>query len=187
MNSQTALKRLPKKPSTMGRVRNKACKGRAADQASVGWPPNEESTTMMKSKAVLIGLPLAIGLASTAAAETDMQKALADGAQRMTADEIAERLADKTVTFERAGSGDRWFVYYDGANGTRIQKVGSDKVSEGFYAVSSADHVCFGFKGGEPMRLRCVNVLLVDGQMSKFELDGSLRGRIVDEVNGNTS
>ena len=35
------------------------------------------------------------------------------------------------------------------------------------------------------MRLRCVNVVLIGGVMHKFELDGSLRGRIIEEVNGN--
>lgn len=140
---------------------------------------------MMKPLSVVMGILFTASLASAASAETQMEKALADGAKRMTADEIAERLAGKTVTFERAASGDQFYVFYDGTNGTLIKKVGTDKVMEGFYAFSLADHVCVGLKGDQPIRLRCVNVLLVDGEMQKYELDGSLRGRIIEEAQGN--
>lgn len=142
---------------------------------------------MTKPFRVLVAALLAAGLATPALAQTAMEKALAAGAERMTADEIAARLAGKTVTFELASTGDRFLVYYDGVNGTLLKKVGSDTVIEGFYAVSVADHVCVGTKGDEPIRLRCVNVLLIDDQMHKFELDGSLRGRVVEEVDGNTT
>lgn len=140
---------------------------------------------MMKPLPALIGMLATAGLATAALADTQMEKALADGAKRMTADEIAERLAGKTVTFENASSGDKFLVFYDGANGTLLKKVGSDTVSEGFYAVSLADHICVGAKTNEPIRLRCVNVLLIDGKMHKFELDGSLRGRVIEEDEGN--
>ncbi len=139
---------------------------------------------MMRIIPALIGMLATAWLATAAMAETQMEKALAQGAKRMTADQIASRLAGKTVTFELASSGARFLVYYDGANGTLLKKVGGDRVMEGFYAVSLADHVCLGMKGGKPIHLRCVNVLLVDGQMHKFELDGRLRGRVVDETAG---
>lgn len=141
---------------------------------------------MRKPFAALSGALLAAALASPALAETAMEKALAAGAERLTADEIAARLAGKTVTFERAASGDRFLVYYDEGNGTLIRKVGGDKVIEGFYAVTVNDHVCFGAEGDEPMRLRCVTVLMIDDMLHKFELDGSLRGRIVEQVDGNS-
>lgn len=136
--------------------------------------------------ALVIGTLMAAGFATPAIAETAMEEALAAGAERMTADEIAERLAGETVTFELASTGDRFLLYYDGANGTLIKKVGSETVIEGFYAVSIADHVCLGSVGDEPIRLRCLNVLLIDDQMHKFELDGTFRGRVVEEVDGNT-
>jgi len=140
---------------------------------------------MMKTFTVLGGALVAAGLAAGASAATEMEQALANGAVQMTADEITERLASKTVTFENATSGAKTLVYYDGENGTLLQPVGSDNVIEGFYAVDLADHICLGVHGDEPMRLRCVNVLLIDGQMHKFELDGSLRGRVIEEVSGN--
>lgn len=140
---------------------------------------------MKKILTSLAGGVLAAALATAAQAGTAFEKALADGAQQLTADEIVARLAGKTVTFERAASGDRFLVYYDEGNGTLIRKVGADTVFEGFYAVSAADHVCFGLKGDDPVRLHCVNVVLIDGVIHKFELDGSLRGRIVEAVDGN--
>jgi len=130
------------------------------------------------------GAMLAAGLATAAAAETDMEKALARGAVKMSSDGIAERLAGKTVTFENATSGAKVLVHYDGGNGIVLKPLGSNDELEGFYAVDLADHVCFGIRGDKPMRLRCVNVLLMDGRMHKFELDGSLRGRVVHEAEG---
>lgn len=140
---------------------------------------------MTKTLTALTGVFLAAGLATSAFAATDIEQALADGGVQMTADEIAERLASKTVTFESATSGAKTLVYYDGENGVLLQPVGSADVVEGFYAVDLADHICLGVQNDEPMRLRCLNVLLVDGMMHKFELDGSLRGRVIEEVSGN--
>lgn len=133
------------------------------------------------------GAIMAAGLATAAAAETDMEAALADGAVKMTGDEIAERLAGKTVTFENAASGAKVLVYYDGGNGAILRPVGSDKAIEGFYAVDLADHVCLGISSDAPMRLRCMHVLQIDGMMHKFELDGSLRGRVIEAVQGNAT
>ena len=140
---------------------------------------------MMKSFPAVIGTLALAGIATAAHAETDMEKALAEGATRMTSDQIAERLAGKTVTFENASSGALALVYYDGSNGTLIKPEGADEAVEGFYATTLSDHICLGLSGDEPMRLRCVNVLLIDGTMHKFEMDGSLRGRVIEEVEGN--
>lgn len=140
---------------------------------------------MMKPFPALIGTVALAGLATAAHAETDMEKALADGAQRMTSDQIAERLAGKTVTFENASTGGTALVYYDGSNGMLIKPEGADDAAEGFYATTLSDRICFGLRGDEPMRLRCVHVLLIDDMMHKFEVDGSLRGRVIEEADGN--
>lgn len=140
---------------------------------------------MMKTTTALIGLLVTAGFAAGASASTQMEEALANGGTQMTADEITERLAGKTVTFEYATSGAKALVYYDGTNSFLIKQLDSGDVIEGFYAVDLADHICLGAHGKEPMRLRCVNVLLIDGMMHKYELDGSLRGRVIEEVSGN--
>lgn len=140
---------------------------------------------MFKQNLSLSSLVVLLGVASTSVAGTDMENALAGGAKQMTAEEIAERLAGKTVTFQPNGSEDKWLFYYDGMNGTLSKKVGAGTTSEGFYAVSLANHVCLGPKGGAPIKLRCVNVVLIDGKMHKFELDGRLRGTVIEEADGN--
>lgn len=140
---------------------------------------------MTRTLAVLASALVLAGMAATALAATEMEQALTEGGKRMTSDEIAERLAGRTVTFESASSGARFLVYYDGANGTLLKPPGSDDVMEGFYAVDLADHICLGMRSDAPIRLRCVNVVLIDGMMHKFELDGSLRGRVIDEAEGN--
>lgn len=140
---------------------------------------------MSRTLTGLVGALVLAGMAATALAATEMEQALGKGGERMTSDEIAERLAGKTVTFEIASSGARFLVYYDGANGALLKPLGSDDVVEGFYAVDLADHVCLGIRSDAPIRLRCVDVVLIDGMMHKFELDGSLRGRVIEEVEGN--
>lgn len=135
----------------------------------------------------LLGLILTAGLATAAVAGSDMDQALANGAKKLTGDEIIERLADKTVTFENVTTGQTVLVYYDGGHNYLVKRPGSDDVAEGFYAVSVADHICLGANAEGPMKLRCVNVLLIDGVLHKFELDGGLRGRIVEEVDGNVT
>ncbi len=140
---------------------------------------------MARTLPSLIGVLVAASFSTTNASETEMRDALDEGATRLTADQIVERLADRTVTFENANTGARWLVYYDTRNGTILRPEDSDERMEGFYATDLSDHICIGVYGDEPMRLRCVNVLLIDGVMHKFELDGSLRGRIVEEVSGN--
>ncbi|CUK01997.1 hypothetical protein RUE5091_02320 [Ruegeria denitrificans] len=137
--------------------------------------------TRINTFAALLALT---ALSAPALAETQLENALANGAHRLTAEEVSIRLADKTVTFENANTGAKALVYYDGSNGTKL-KLEDGTLLDGFYAFDLADHVCVGVYGDAPMRLRCVHVVLIDGVMHKFELDGSLRGRIIEEVSGN--
>ncbi|RMF39351.1 MAG: hypothetical protein D6754_05650 [Alphaproteobacteria bacterium] len=135
----------------------------------------------------LAGLAVASILATSALAESDMEKALAGGAVRLSSDQIVARLAGNTVTFEFAKNGDRWLVFYDEGNGMALRKVGTDKVIEGFYATTLDDRICFGITAKSPMRLRCLGVLDVGGQLQKYETDGSLRGRVVEMTAGNST
>ena len=124
-------------------------------------------------------------LAASPAAASELEDALANGATKLNADEITSRLSDKTVTFENLKSGAKVLIYYDGQNGMVLQPVGSDKTLKGFYATDLSDHVCIGIEGDKPLRLRCMTVLLIEDVMYKYELDGSLRGRVIEEVAGN--
>lgn len=117
-----------------------------------------------------------------ATAQTAMEKAVAEGVVRMIGDQIFEHLASKTATFENALSGAMALVFYDGRNNHVIKAVGSDETREGCYAIDLADLICLGAKSAQRMRLRCLKVLLVDGQMHKFGLDGNPRGRVIEEA-----
>jgi len=141
---------------------------------------------MTRIHSTIVGALALTYLSAVPASASELEDAVTDGATRLTADEINKRLADKTVTFENLNTGAKVLVYYDGQNGTILKPIGSDQTLTGFYATDLSDHVCVGVYGDKPMRLRCVNVLLIDGVMHKFELDGSLRGRIIEEVAGNT-
>lgn len=138
----------------------------------------------------LIGLMAGItllGLASGAQAGSDIQMALDSGATPLTSDEIAERLTGKTVTFVSAKSGDQFLVYYGENNTTAGRKVGSDKTNVGFHAVNDRNQICLGWEGHDLPRLRCMDVLLIDGKMHKFKADGSLTGYISETADGNTT
>lgn len=138
----------------------------------------------------LIGLlagAVMAALASHAHAGSDLEEALAAGAKRLTGDEIAARLTGKTVTFVSAKSGDKFLVFYGSGNETAGRKMGSEKSRTGFHAVTDRDQICLGWEGRDLPRLRCLDVLLKDGVMHKFNADGNLTGRIVEIADGNTT
>ena len=72
-------------------------------------------------------------------------------------------------------------------NEAMSRKTDSDKVSTGFHAVTDHDHICIGWDGSDLPRLRCLEVLVIDGVMHKFKADGSLSGRITELADGNTT
>jgi hypothetical protein len=91
------------------------------------------------------------------------------------------------VTFVFATTGHKYLIYYGEDNQTMGKKVGGDTTMTGFYAVTDRDQVCLGWEGRDLPRLRCVDVLLIDGVMHKFKADGSLSGRITEVADGNTT
>lgn len=138
----------------------------------------------------LIGLAagfLLLGGAPGALAGSEIEDALEAGAIRLSAEEIATRLTGKTVTFVSAKSGDRYLVYYGADNETAGRKVGAEAVLTGFHAVTDRDQICLGWQGPDLPRLRCLDVLLIDGTMHKFKADGSLSGHISEIADGDTT
>ena len=87
---------------------------------------------MKRSQKALAGALAMTVLSAVSAAANEMEDALAKGAVRLTAEQISERLADKTVTLENATSGAKVLVYYDGSNGIRLKPLGSNKMLKGF-------------------------------------------------------
>lgn len=135
---------------------------------------------------VLAGLAMT-GLSTGAHAGSELEAAIEAGAERLTADEIAERLTGKTVTFVSATTGDEYLVYYGEDNETAGKKVGADTTNTGFHAVTDRDQICLGWEGRDLPRLRCMDVLLIDGILHKFKADGTLSGRITELADGNTT
>ena len=106
------------------------------------------------------------------------------GAVQLTADEIAERFAGKTVTFESAKSGKKFLVYYSEANEAAGKMLGGDWSDTGFYGIADNDTVCLSWINRDKPRLRCMHVLVVDGVVQKFKADGSLSGSILKFEDG---
>lgn len=129
----------------------------------------------------------ALTLSTSAQAGSAYEDALKNGAKQLTAEELAQRLTGKTVTFVAAGSGDQYLVYYGEGNEAASRKVGGDASSAGFHAFTDRNQVCIGWEGRDLPRLRCVDVLLIDDKMHKFKADGSLSGHIINAVDGNTT
>lgn len=141
----------------------------------------------MNVKATLIGMLAFVLLAVSsfgAAAETAREKALSAGAKQLSADEIAERFAGKTVTFESATGNKRVLVYYSEGNEVAGKLIGGDWSDTGFYGVADNDTICLSWDNRDKPRLRCLHVLLVDGVVKKFKADGSLSGSIVKFEDG---
>jgi len=84
-------------------------------------------------------------------------------------------------------TGDKFLIYYGNNNETIGRKVGGDSTFTGFHAVTDRDQVCLGWEGRDLPNLRCMEVLLIDGVLHKFQADGALSGRIIEFAAGNTT
>lgn len=142
--------------------------------------------TATRLTGLVAGLAMA-GLATAAQAGSDLDKALDAGAERLTSDEIAERFIGKTAIFVADKTGDRYLVYYGENNELAGGEAGGDTSNVGFQAVNDRDQMCLGWEGRDLPRMRCLDVLLIDGVVHKFKADGSLSGRIVEFAEGNTT
>jgi len=112
---------------------------------------------------------------------TEQEAALAAGAERLTADEIAERFTGNTARFAFAAGNRTVLVHYGADNRLAGRMVeGGDWVGEGFYGVADTNRICLSWEGLDAGRLRCLDVLVVDGEVRKYRADGSLMGTIAE-------
>ena len=51
--------------------------------------------------------------------------------------------------------------------------------------MTDRDQVCLGWEGRDLPKLRCMDVVEIDGVLHKYKTDGSLSGRIIDFADGN--
>lgn len=134
----------------------------------------------MKLKATLIktlAYAVIAGFSLTVAAESAMEEALGNGAKQLTADEIAGRLVGNTGTWV-APSGDKKIAIHYGEDNVLTGKLlGGDWSGKGYYGIANIDSLCISWDPKDQGRLRCLDVLLVDGVVTKFNAaDGSLNG-----------
>jgi len=143
----------------------------------------------MNTKSTIIGCLTVLALAGTsygAQAGSAMRKALDNGATRLTADQIADRFVGRTGIWV-SGSGDKKIaIYYGKKNDLSAEKVGGGWTANGYYGIANDDSICISWAGKDKGRLRCLDVLVVDGVVTKFNVDGSLNGSYEKFVNGKT-
>lgn len=142
------------------------------------------STTPSRLFAAL-ALAGALALPSTATAgDTARAAALADGAQELTPDQIADQFVGRTGTWV-AASGDKTVeVYYGADNDLHGNLVGGGWTGNGLYGVASDGRICISWDGPDDGRLRCLDVLLVDGTVVKYNPDGSRNGHYTAFTDG---
>ncbi|WP_420584756.1 hypothetical protein [Ruegeria sp.] len=117
-----------------------------------------------------LSIAAAVALAgSTAFAETDLEAALDNGAERLNADQIAELLIGNTVT---ATSGDKRFrFFYDPNNVVSGELTNGGWNGVGAFAITDTDKVCVSM-AADKGRFRCMTVLRVGDTVQKFSADG---------------
>ena len=140
----------------------------------------------MTMKTPMIGLLAGIAVmaaAPLAQAGTAMQKALAEGAERLTAEEIADLLVGNTVK-ARAGN-KRFLFHYSTDNVISGKLVGGDWSDEGYYGIADTDQVCLSITKDEG-RLRCITLLRhEDGVVRKYNAEGAMTFELLEVEEGN--
>ena len=103
---------------------------------------------------------------------------------QLTANEIAERFAGKTVTFVSASGEKKFSIFYSQGNEVAGTMIGGDWSDTGFYGIADNNTICLSWNNRDKPKLRCMHALLVDGVVKKFKADGSLSGSIVKFEDG---
>ncbi|WP_171209189.1 MULTISPECIES: hypothetical protein [unclassified Ruegeria] len=120
-----------------------------------------------RNSAILAALITFFG--SAAFAQTDLENALADGGERLNADQIAEILIGHTVT---AKSGDKTFRFYYAPNNiVSGELTNGGWQGAGAFAITDTDQVCVSM-AADKGRFRCLTVLRVGGRVQKFNTAG---------------
>lgn len=120
-------------------------------------------------------LSVASMAAFAGAVENARDKAIEAGATQLGSDEIAERFTAKTITFVLPDE-KVFLVHYGTDNTVSGSMVGGNWSDTGYWAVTNADSICLSWKQSDKGRLRCFDVLVVNGVAKKFNPDGTLAG-----------
>lgn len=125
---------------------------------------------------------LAVSLAAagpslaSAGAATDLSAALNAGAEKLSTEQIVATFVGKTGHYHDGDSDRQMLISYGEDNVLAAKEVGGDGMRTGLFAVTDRDNICIGWDNRDLPRLRCMDVLLVDGVIHKYNSDGSLGG-----------
>lgn len=140
----------------------------------------------MNSKAALIGAWALSVLAVSSvgvAAETARDKALNAGATALTSQQIADRIVGKTVT---AMKGKKRFLFHYSANNVISGKlIGGGWSDKGYYGITDDNRVCLSMSKSDKGRLRCMSLLVQDGAVRKYSVDGRMTFELLKFQDGN--
>lgn len=126
---------------------------------------------MLSVSLATVGLPLA-----SAGAETGRSAALNAGAEQLSAEQIVATFVGKTGHYQDGDSDSQMLISYGDDNVLVAKEVGGDGMRTGLFAVTDRGNICIGWENRDLPRLRCMDVLLVDGVVHKYNSDGSLSG-----------
>jgi len=116
-----------------------------------------------------------------AAAETALEQAVAAGAKKLTADEIANLIVGKTVT---AKSGEKRFLFhYSAGNVLSGRLIGGKWSDTGYYGITDDDRVCLSISKDKG-RLRCLTLLAMDGAVRKYNVAGDMTFELLSFEDG---
>ena len=127
--------------------------------------------TMLAVSLAALGLSLA-----SAGAETDYAAALKAGAEKLSTEQIVATFVGKTGHYNDGDSDRQMLISYADDNVLTAKEIGGDGMRTGLFAVTDRDNICIGWENRDLPRLRCMDVLLVDGVVQKYNSDGSLGG-----------
>lgn len=120
--------------------------------------------------------------AHVAHAETDQEKAIRMGAKQLTSEEIADLLVGKTVM---ARSGEKQFYFYYSEDNVLSGKlIGGDWSDSGYYGITDDNRVCLSMTKDKG-RLRCLTLLVNDGAVKKYNVDGKMTFELLEFTEGN--
>lgn len=134
---------------------------------------------MREGSALFSAFALAVFLTAgggEAVAATERENALDEGAKELSPDEIAETMVGKTGTWASPSGDMKIEIYYGEENDLHGDMIDGDWSATGLYGVTTDGHVCVSWHGRDEGRFRCLDVLMVDGTVTKFNPDGSVNG-----------
>ncbi|SDZ60759.1 hypothetical protein SAMN05444004_1317 [Jannaschia faecimaris] len=116
-------------------------------------------------------------IGSATFAGTELETALNNGGERLTADQISELLIGNTVT---AISGDKTFrFFYDPSNVVTGELTNGGWEGTGSFAITDADNICVSM-AADKGRFRCLTVVRDGEILRKFDKNGKMTFELVD-------